>query len=82
MTTEDAIEQLSTALSLLNEPVLDKEAMRTLTRGLLDAKHTRYLDEGLATSDKGLIAHAILGALSHHEAEKEKNAREKLSFRH
>ena len=67
---QNAIARLSAALCALNENSLSE--IRTLTSGLLDEKHQHYLDLGLAKGDRVHILHAIVGMLSHYEAEHQK----------
>ena len=72
MIIEEAINRLSTALSLLSNEKFDKELIRTLTN-FIDQKHKDYIEQGLTTGDKTKIMHGIMGALSHYEAEKYRN---------
>ena len=74
---EEAISRLSNALALLSEQEFDKEKVRVLTQGILDEKHRNYVEQGLASNDKSMIMHGVVGALSHYEAEKEKEIQEK-----
>ncbi len=69
---EDAIARLSNALALLSQKEFDKEEIRMLTKDILDEKHRQYIEQGLMQNDRSLIMHGIVGALSHYEAEKEK----------
>ena len=69
-TAQDAIARLSAALTALNENSLGE--LRTLTAGLLDEKHQHFLELGLAKGDRVHILHAIVGMLSHYEAEHQK----------
>lgn len=78
MTPEEAIERLNKALSLATLNVVDKEAIRTLTNGITDEKHARYIEQGLESNDKSTLLHGIVGMLSHYEAEKEKLAQQPL----
>jgi len=69
----EAIARLSNALALMSNREIDKEAIRTLTAGIIpDEKHKLLIDVGIAQNDKAKIMHGIVGALSHYEAEKEK----------
>ena len=72
MHAEEAIARLSNALVLLSEENFDKEAIRTLTKNIVDEKHLHYIEQGLMQNDKSSLMHGIVGALSHYEAEKEK----------
>jgi len=72
MNAEQAIAQLSNALTLASQHEFDKEAIRALTKDIVDEKHYHYIEQGLSTNDKSLLMHGIIGALSHYEAEKEK----------
>ncbi len=60
------------ALSLLSAPLFDKEAIRELTKDLLDGKHGRFVEDGLRLDDRQLVLHGVVGALSHYESEQEK----------
>ena len=66
-TARDAIARLSAALCALNENNISE--IRTLTQGLLDEKHQHFLELGLAKNDRAQLLHAIVGMLSHYEAE-------------
>ncbi len=80
-TARDAIARLSAALCALNENSLSE--IRTLTSGLLDEKHQHYLELGLAKNDRAHLLHAIVGMLSHYEAEHQKeNAHPYATARH
>ena len=72
MSAEEAISRLSSALALLSRQEFDKETIRMLTKDVADEKHQHYIEQGLISNDKSLIMHGIIGALSHYEAEKEK----------
>ena len=74
---DDAIAKLSNALAILSAGSIDKEAVRSLVKDVVDEKHSHYIEQGLTSNDRGLIMHGIVGALSHYEAEKEKAAKEK-----
>lgn len=69
-TVRDAIARLLAALDALNEN--STAELRTLTQGLLDEKHQHFLDLGLAKNDRTHLLHAIVGMLSHYEAENQK----------
>ena len=71
---EEAIGKLSNVLSLLSERDYDKSAIRSLIKGIVDEKHLSYVEKGLSLGDKSMIMHGIMGALSHYEAEKEKES--------
>ncbi len=75
--TEDAIAKLSNALAILSAGSIDREAVRSLVKDVVDEKHSHYIEQGLISNDKSLIMHGIVGALSHYEAEKEKANKEK-----
>lgn len=75
--TDEAINKLSTALALLGASKFDKEAIRSLVKDVVDEKHSHYIEQGLMTNNKSQIMHGIVGALSHYEAEKEKQTSEK-----
>ncbi|MEM3154543.1 MAG: hypothetical protein QW165_03210 [Candidatus Woesearchaeota archaeon] len=77
MNNEEAISRLSTALALLGAHQFDKEAIRSLVKDVVDEKHSHYIERGLLSNDRTLIMHGIVGALSHYEAEKEKEKFEK-----
>ncbi len=72
MQADEAISRLSHALALLSRQDFDKEAVRALAKDAVDEKHLHYVEQGLAANDKSIIMHGIVGALSHYEAEKEK----------
>lgn len=72
MTAEEAIARLSNALVVLNSQTFDKETIRVLTKDIVDEKHQHLIEQGLMLNDKSLIMHGVVGALSHYEAEKEK----------
>ncbi len=72
MKTDQAISQLSNALATLSQQDFDKEEIRSLTKDVVDEKHQHYIEQGLMQNDRSLIMHGIVGALSHYEAEKEK----------
>jgi hypothetical protein len=77
MNTNDAIARLSSALAILSAGEVDKEAIRSLVKDVVDEKHSHYIEQGLIANDKTLLMHGIVGALSHYEAEKEKEVKEK-----
>jgi len=77
MNANEAIARLSNALVVLSSQEFDKETIRTLTKDIVDLKHLHYIEQGLASNDRSLIMHGIVGALSHYEAEKEKEVFEK-----
>ena len=72
MTTEDAIQRLSHALSLVSDQEFDKEAVRTLTQDILDQKHQMLVERGIQENERSLVIHGLLGMLSHYEDQKEK----------
>ena len=75
---DEAIARLSNALALLCAGTsIDKEAIRSLVKDVVDEKHSHYIEQGLISNDKSLIFHGIVGALSHYEAEKDKQIKEK-----
>ena len=74
---EDAIARLSNALAILSAGSIDKEAVRSLVKDVVDEKHSHYIERGLSSNDRSLVMHGIVGALSHYEAEKEKAAKDK-----
>jgi len=76
MLTDEAISKLSTALVILAEKNFDKEEVRALT-DFIDEKHKNYIERGLLENDKSLVMHGVMGALSHYEAEKERETKEK-----
>ncbi|MCX6708692.1 MAG: hypothetical protein NTW67_03545 [Candidatus Woesearchaeota archaeon] len=76
MNAQEAISQLSNALAIVNQESFDKETIRTLTK-FVDDKHKQYIERGLMLNDRHLIMHGIVGALSHYEAEKDKEKFEK-----
>ena len=73
MNAKEAIARLSSALALLSQQEYNKEIIRTLTKEVSDEKHWHYIEQGLATNDKSSIMHGVMGALSHYEAEKERD---------
>lgn len=75
MQAEEAITRLSNALAIISQQI-DKEAVRTL-KEIVDEKHWHYIEQGLQTNNKSLIMHGIIGAMSHYEAEREKEKFEK-----
>jgi hypothetical protein len=75
--TEEAISLLSHALALLGAQKIDKEAVRSLVKDVVDEKHSHYIEQGIISNDRSMIMHGIVGALSHYEAEKEKEVKEK-----
>jgi len=77
MDTNEAITRLSNALAQLGAGDFDKEALRSLLKDVVDEKHSHYIEQGLIANDKSLIMHGIVGALSHYEAEKDKEKLEK-----
>jgi hypothetical protein len=77
MRAEEAITRLSNALALLSTKEVDKEAIRSLVKDVVDEKHSHYIEQGLISNDKTMLMHGIVGALSHYEAEKEKETKEK-----
>ncbi|RJQ21808.1 hypothetical protein C4580_01445 [Candidatus Woesearchaeota archaeon] len=76
----NAIARLSAALDALNQNSITE--LRVLTQGLLDDKHQRYLELGLAKNDRAQLLHAIVGMLSHYEAEHEKELTHPDASRH
>ncbi len=76
MNAQEAISQLSNALAIVSQESFDKETIRNL-KSLVDEKHWQYIEQGLMLNDKHLIMHGIVGALSHYEAEKDKEKFEK-----
>ncbi len=70
MHAEEAITRLSNALAIISQQ-FDKEAVRTL-KDIVDEKHWHYIEQGLQTNNKNLVMHGIIGAMSHYEAEREK----------
>ena len=77
MNADEAISRLSNALVILGAGTIDKEAIRSLVKDVVDEKHSHYIEQGLISNDKSLLMHGIVGALSHYEAEKEKAIKEK-----
>jgi len=77
MNNDEAISRLSSALVMLSTSEIDKEAIRSLVKDVVDEKHSHYIEKGLLSNDKTLILHGIVGALSHYEAEKDKEKLEK-----
>ena len=77
MNSEEAITRLSNALAQLGAGNFDKEALRSLLKDVVDEKHSHYIEQGLLANDKSLIMHGVVGALSHYEAEKDKEKLEK-----
>ena len=77
MQTDEAISRLSNALAQLGAGNFDREALRSLLKDVVDEKHSHYIEQGLISNDKRLIMHGIVGALSHYEAEKDKEKLEK-----
>ena len=76
MNAQEAISQLSNALAIVSQEGFDKEIIRNL-KVLVDEKHWHYIEQGLMFNDRHLIMHGIVGALSHYEAEKDKEKFEK-----
>lgn len=70
MQAEQAIHRLSQALALINTDSYDKSMLRELVKGLLDEKHQSRFENGISTNNRAEILHAIVGMISHYEAEK------------
>ncbi len=69
----DAIERLSSVITLLSCNPIDKEAIRALTSGIIqNPKHKSCIDQGLAENNKAKIIRGVMGELSHYEAEVQK----------
>ncbi len=77
MNSDEAISKLSNALAQLGAGKFDKEALKSLVKDVVDEKHSHYIEQGLISDDKSLVMHGIVGSLSHYEAEKEKELKEK-----
>lgn len=71
MDAEKAIAILTRAISLVSDN-FDKDELLDLIEDVVDEKHWHYIEAGLAKNDKASILHGLMGALSHYEAQGEK----------
>gem|GEM_PF-4904889 len=76
MNSQHEIEKLTHALELAQDCFEHQEDIMALTSGA-DEKHSQMIRDGFSQYNKNLIMHGIMGTLSHYEAERDKEEREK-----
>lgn len=78
MNPTDAIARLTRAISLVSDnDNFDKDELLGLVEEAVEGKHWVYVETGLAKNDKASILRGLMGALSHHETEQQKEHNDK-----
>ena len=78
MNASEAIARLTRAISLVSaSDYFDKDEFLGLIEDVIEEKHMVYIQAGLAKNNTPTIMRGLVGALSHYEAEEEKEHNEK-----
>ncbi|MBS3125667.1 hypothetical protein J4211_05475 [Candidatus Woesearchaeota archaeon] len=78
MNISEAIARLTRAMLLVSaSDNFDKDEFLGLIEDVIDEKHWSYIQTGLSRNDKTSLLRGLMGALSHYEAEQEKERNDK-----